>query len=124
MSTSEPGSGNNCRRWQFGLIAVALGVLAILAAFRLVMWNWRDGRGLVALGVIASPIAAMVGAYFGVQVTVAAAQDAQKRAATSESEKTGALVDVATPMGTLQAADAQAIGPQLRTVRYNDSLSR
>jgi len=128
MAHEEPDAESDGSRWQFGLIAVAIGVVAILAAFALVMWNWRDDRGLVALGVIASPIAAMVGAYFGVQVSASAAKDAQNRAAASEkgaqaratvaeADKTSALTDVATLMGRLSPTEAETIRPQLRTLQ-------
>jgi hypothetical protein len=79
---------------------VALGLGAILAAMAIILW--RDPNGASStLGIVTSPLAAIVGAYFGVQVSSSAAKDAQDRADRAERDKAKALTDRATALGAL-----------------------
>ena len=66
------------RRWEIGLGAVLVGVVGLVIAFLVVALNWRNESGVAALGVVASPIAAIVSAYFGIQVGQRAAYDARR----------------------------------------------
>jgi hypothetical protein len=44
-----------------------MGLAALVIAFRLVTLKWRDQTGIAALGVVSSPIAAVVSPYLGIQ---------------------------------------------------------
>jgi hypothetical protein len=122
MAGQNPPPGE--QRWTSGLVAVAVGVGALLIAFVIVATKWKDTTGIAALGVIASPIAAIVGAYFGIQVSATAAKDAttsaekaQERVQSAETERARALSDVATVMGRLSPSDAEAVRPGLLSVQ-------
>jgi hypothetical protein len=71
-------------RWSFGLYAVLAGLAAIVFALWLTMREFDEAADVGAvLGVVISPIAAMVAAYFGVQAGSAgkAASDESARQA-------------------------------------------
>lgn len=87
MSTSPtnpaPGESDSFR-WKYGIIAVALGLGAVLAAERPLArshWNGFHSRNSDY------PVAAVIGAYFGGRASSSATKDAQDRAATAESDK-------------------------------------
>jgi hypothetical protein len=79
---------------------------SLLIGLGTISWKWHDSTGIKALGIIASPIAAMVGAYFGVQVSASAAKDAQQQAVKAQDDKTKAMTDRATAMGALDPKTA------------------
>jgi hypothetical protein len=92
------------------LSAVAIAVAALVLAFAFTAFAWRDVAGIAALGAIAAPIAAVVGAYFGVQVSATAAREATERAARAEEDRARALADVATVLSHLSSEQ----GPRVR----------
>ena len=71
-------------KWEFGLWAVLMGVLGLVIAFIVIAWRWHDQTGIAALGAIASPIVAMVTAYFGIQYTQKATENAAKTTQNAE----------------------------------------
>jgi hypothetical protein len=86
------------KRWELGLWAVLMGLAALVIAFSVVALRWRDQTGLAALGVVCSPIAAIVSAYFGIQYGQKAAEqaaevkkDAEIRATRAEESKINAM---------------------------------
>lgn len=52
-----------------GLWAVFMGLIGLLTAFVVVAIHWNDASGVAALGAVASSIAAILSAYFGIQYT-------------------------------------------------------
>lgn len=52
-----------------GLWAVFMGLLGLLTAFVVVSIHWNDESGVAALGAVASTIAGILSAYFGIQYT-------------------------------------------------------
>jgi predicted carbohydrate-binding protein with CBM5 and CBM33 domain len=109
-------------RWRLGLLAVLMGLAALLVAFVLVVWKWRDPTGLAALGVVASPIASMVAAYFGIQVSASAAKGAQDQVTLvqqrmSDVERSRALAfhDLGVLKGALTADQERTVSSRLRS---------
>lgn len=85
---------------------MALGLGAILASALIVLW--RDPTGAASiLGIVISPIAAVIGAYFGVQVSGSAAKDAQDRAVAAQKDSAKAVADRATVLGALDPQTAK-----------------
>jgi hypothetical protein len=103
----------NSDRWKLGIPVVLIGVGGLVIAFFGVVAFWRDSNGVASLGIVASPIAAIVGAYFGIQMSSSAAKDANARAADAEDKKTKAMADVGTVLGHLPADQAERIRPTL-----------
>jgi hypothetical protein len=113
-------------RYRWALIALGIGVGAVILAFLVVALFWRGPDGASALGIVASPIAAMVGAYFGIQVSASSAKTAQDdaRAARRQvveavADKVHAIADAKLAFGTLATKDAEAaksIRPHLTTI--------
>ena len=103
---------NDSLRWKYGVIVVALGLGAILVAVLIVLW--RDPTGAAAiLGITISPIAAIIGAYFGIQVSSSAAKDAQNRAADAEDVKDKAMADRAMALGAMDPQTVKELAPRL-----------
>lgn len=50
-----------------GLWAVSMGLTGVLTAFVVVALRWNDESGVAALAAVASSIAAIMTAYFGIQ---------------------------------------------------------
>jgi hypothetical protein len=111
-STNQPADDSDNSRWRYGLVAVALGVGALSIVAPIIVWLNPTGAASV-VGVVASPIAAIIGAYFGVQVSGSAAKDAQDRAATAERDRANALADRATVLGALDPQTARELMPRL-----------
>jgi hypothetical protein len=121
------GSAADLDRSRLGVWVIAMGVGALVLAFVLVTVVWRSSDGTAALGVIATPIATIVGAYFGIQVTSATAKSAQDKADRAESvaeqaqkEKNAAVADAHLAFSRLKDADsdvAEQIRPRLSTIR-------
>jgi hypothetical protein len=109
---SSPPDDTDTLRWKYGTIVVALGLAAILGAVLIVLWRDPSGAGSI-VGVVSGPIAAIIGAYFGVQVSSSAAKDAQKRAAKAEDDKANALADRATALGALDPQKVEELRPRL-----------
>jgi hypothetical protein len=108
----NPPTDTDTARWKYGIIVVALGLGAILAAVLIVLWRNPTGAGSV-LGIVISPMAAIIGAYFGIQVSSSAAKDAQDRATTAEGVKTQALEDRAMALAVMDPQTVKEISPRL-----------
>ena len=108
----RPAVDTDVWAWRYGVIVVALGMGAILAAVLIVLWRDPAGAGSV-LGVVISPIAAIIGAYFGIQASHSAAKDAQNRATTAEADKTMAFEDRATALAAMDPQAVQELAPRL-----------
>jgi hypothetical protein len=66
-------------RWRYGIIAVVVGVFAILGAFALALTQFKTSTDIAAvLGVVITPIATIVAAYFGVQAGSAGKEKAEE----------------------------------------------
>lgn len=66
-----------------GLWAVFMGLIGLLTAFVVVATRWNNESGVAALAAVASSIAAIMSAYFGIQYsqrTGAAASGKKRRA--------------------------------------------
>ena len=123
---SEDADPNPDSRYRWALIALGIGVGAVILAFLIVAVFWRGPDGASALGIVASPIAAMVGAYFGIQVSASSAKTAQDdaRAARRQvvqavADRLHAVADAKLAFGTLASKDADAaksIRPHLTTI--------
>ena len=92
-----------------------MGTGAVILAFLIVALFWRGPDGASALGIVASPIAAMVGAYFGIQVSASSAKTAQddaraarRQAGQAVVDKLHAIADAKLAFGTLATKDADA----------------
>ncbi|MCD2191903.1 hypothetical protein LQ327_00675 [Actinomycetospora endophytica] len=102
-------------RYKWSLIALGIGLAAVILAFLVVALFWRGPDGASALGIVASPIAAMVGAYFGIQVSASSAKTAQDEAKAARgqvlqamADRVHAIADAKLAYGTLAAKDADA----------------
>jgi len=124
-SAATPGTngGRGDLQWTWGLVAIGLGVLGLLIAFALVAFEANNFDGTAALGVIASPIASIIGAYFGIHLSGNAAQAAQSQAQQAQQQTQAALndkddakSDVATLLGKLEPAVADSIRSELKSL--------
>jgi hypothetical protein len=118
-AVNDPSTNSDDSRWKYGLFALALGLSALLVAL-LIILCWKPENATTLLGLVSSPIAAIVGAYFGIQVTASTAKDAQDQANTARAQakdaqdaKDKALADRATVLGALPPDVAATIAPQL-----------
>jgi flagellar basal body-associated protein FliL len=85
------------------VFAVLIGVGGLVVVFALVvLTSWKGTEGLAALGVISSPIAAIVGAFFGVHLSGRAAEASQQSAVTAAR-----VAQTATATAQRTADDAQ-----------------
>lgn len=85
MSTQQTGEATTDRkeRWTYGLYALLAGVAAILLALVVILTQFDSAADVGSvLGLVVSPIATMVAAYFGVQ-----AGSAGKAAADENAKK-------------------------------------
>lgn len=83
---TNPGAPGKANPWQAnaGVLAVLIGVAGLVGVFAMVVFtSWKGSDGLAALGVISSPIAAIVGAFFGIHLSGKAAEVSQQNAATA-----------------------------------------
>src|SRR5215475_1460157 len=85
---------DNNGKWEYGLLAVLIGVGGLAGVFTLVAFRWHDQTGIAALGTIASPIVAIVSAYFGVQ---------------SAQKATKAITDAGVEVGKANKSKSDAI---------------
>lgn len=92
-------------RYTLGLVAVGIGVLAILVALLIVITQFETAADVAAvLGAVVSPIAAIVAAYFGVQAGSAgkAAADQNAKDANDKAIALAANTDPATAAEVLR----------------------
>jgi hypothetical protein len=104
VSNSDPkSSDNSASRWLYGLIAVIAGLLTILAAFAIALWQLKTPADVsVVLGIVVSPVSAIVGAYFGVQVGNAGKEAADENA--RRNIASGAVLGAANTPDQVQTA--------------------
>ncbi len=96
-------------RWAYGLIAVGLGLLAIVLAFFIVASRFNAAADVGSvLGIVVSPIATIVAAYFGVQAGSAGKETAEQNAKEA-NDKAIALASV---------DDSGAAQEALRSLRW------
>jgi hypothetical protein len=124
MSQGEPpvGTRGSPRRWSYGLLAVLIGVAALLIAFIavLVVTEGFSSETIAALGVIASPIVAIVSAYFGIKATQGAAEatvEASRRVGEAEKEAMDAERRVEQQQVRVDLAQARAKTQTKRALR-------
>jgi hypothetical protein len=112
-----PGTGQwGNDRWRLGIWAVFAGLACLLGIFALVAFKWRSDQGVAALGAVASPIVAIVSAYFGIQATQNASTQAAKaheQAGEARAEATRATMESA--QSHEQAKAAHDAGMRLAT---------
>ena len=118
-SGNESGSAHekaaSDKHWSWGLWAVLFGLAALLAAYMAALFvnGGFDSEDIAALGLIASPIVALVSAYFGIDATQRASKETVKAAeATGEAVKQASEAEVRANqaetlagMGALQGRD-------------------
>jgi hypothetical protein len=78
-------------RWWAGIVTVGIGVAGLVGVFAIATWAWSGTDRLAAIGAIASPIVAVVTAYFGIQASQSASQQAGKAQATAGLAQMDAL---------------------------------
>src|SRR5258706_5586879 len=72
---------NSSARWSYGIVAVALGIIAIVASLWIVVDNFTKAADVGSvLGIVVAPIGTIVGAYFGVQAGAAGKDKADANA--------------------------------------------
>lgn len=115
----EPSNGVQGRdRWFYGLIAVGLGIVAILIALLIVVSAFDTAADVGAvLGAVAAPIGTLVAAYFGVQVGSAGKEESDE-AARRANEETLALALTSDPQLS------QRFLEELRQLRQAGNRSR
>jgi hypothetical protein len=91
-------------------VTVLIGVAGLVGVFAIATWAWSGTDRLAAIGAIASPIVAVVTAYFGIQASQAASQQAGKAQATAglaqmDALATKAKVEIAKAAGTAPVSD-------------------
>jgi Na+-transporting methylmalonyl-CoA/oxaloacetate decarboxylase gamma subunit len=93
-------------RWIYGLVAVGLGLVAIVASLLIVAIQFDKAADVGAvLGVVVAPIGTIVGAYFGVQAGSAGKETADKNAKEA-NDKAVALAAAAEPGAAQEALRA------------------
>ncbi|HVL06869.1 MAG TPA: hypothetical protein VM388_12850 [Acidimicrobiales bacterium] len=108
MAVTKPGDGDNQsaespKRWLYGLVAIGLGLAAILIALLIVTREFDTASDVGAiLGVVVAPVATIVAAYFGVQAGSAGKEAADKNA-NAANEKAIALASAAEPAAAQEA---------------------
>jgi hypothetical protein len=91
MAQTDP----NEARWWAGILTVAIGVGGLVGVFAIATWAWTGTDRLAAIGAIASPIVAVVTAYFGIQASASASQQAGKAQAAAGLAQMDALASKA-----------------------------
>ncbi len=72
---------DSAARWRYGLVVVVVGFATILIAFTVAIVKFDNAQDIGAtLGIIVSPIAAIIGTYFGVQAGSAGKEQADDNA--------------------------------------------
>ena len=61
-------------RWKYGVVALAVGAMTLIIALLVIGWAWD--RNEAALASITGSVGTIIGAYFGLQVGGAEAEDA------------------------------------------------
>jgi hypothetical protein len=116
---AEPSPGHknshSDKHWSWGLWAVLFGIVALLVAYMaaLIVNGGFDSEDIAALGLIASPIVALVSAYFGIDATQKASKETARAAeATGEAVKQASDAEMrareaesAANMGAIQGRD-------------------
>jgi hypothetical protein len=74
-----------------GIAAVALGVAGLVGVFAIATWAWTGSDRLAAIGAIASPIVAVVSAFFGIHASQAASQQAGQAKEAADMARMDAL---------------------------------
>ncbi len=103
MADPAPGDDGDqppepAKRWLYGLVAVGLGLGAILIALLIVASQFDTASDVGAvLGVIVAPIATIVAAYFGVQAG-SAGKEASDKNARAANDKAIAFAAAADPV--------------------------
>ena len=97
-------------RWWAGIVTVAIGVAGLVGVFAIATWAWSGTDRLAAIGAIASPIVAVVTAYFGIQASQSASQQAGKAQVTAglaqmDALATRAKVEIAKAAGAAPVSD-------------------
>jgi hypothetical protein len=109
--------------WE-ALASVALGVAGLVVVFAIATWAWSGSDRLAAIGAIASPIVAVVSAYFGIRVSQSSAE--QMGAAKTEADlaKLGALESNAMSALTTQAQQPPAADPDAAAAEAWEEVKR
>jgi ABC-type multidrug transport system fused ATPase/permease subunit len=105
MAEADP----NEARWWAGIVTVTVGVAGLVGVFAIATWAWSGTDRLAAIGAIASPIVAVVTAYFGIQASQSASQQAGRAKAEAGLAKMDALASK-TKGEIAKAAAAAPIG--------------
>lgn len=96
MANGSPDNKTSAR-WIYGLVAVGLGLVAIVASLLIVAIQFDKAADVGAvLGVVVAPIGTIVGAYFGVQAG-SAGKEAADQNAKDANDKAVALAAAAEP---------------------------
>jgi hypothetical protein len=94
-------------RWWAGIVTVAIGVAGLVGVFAIATWAWSGTDRLAAIGAIASPIVAVVTAYFGIQ----ASQSASRQAGQAQAAAGLARMDALASKAKNEIAKAAAAAP-------------
>ena len=115
QSSSGHSGSDSDKHWSWGLWAVLFGIVALLVAYMsaLLVNGGFDSEDIAALGLIASPIVALVSAYFGIDATQKASKETAKAAeATGEAVRQASDAEIrakeaesAANLGAMQGRD-------------------
>ena len=101
------GDTGGTARWRYVLMALAIGAGTILTALLIVGWVWDKDEG--ALAAVTGAVGTIVGAYFGLQVGGAEAEDAKKQRDEAKDTKDAAIQASAALAAKLPDAEATPI---------------
>jgi hypothetical protein len=101
------GNLGGTARWKYGLIALGIGAGTILTALLIVGLVWDKDEG--ALAAVTGAVGTIVGAYFGLQVGGAEAEDAKKQRDEAGDKKDAAMQANAALAAKLPDAEATPV---------------
>ena len=106
-TSSQSPSASDSAKWTYGLIAVGLGLAAIVISLLIVLSKFKTAADVGSvLGIVIAPIGTIVAAYFGVQAG-AAGKEAADKSAQAANDKAIAIA---------ATAESGAAGEALRSL--------
>lgn len=114
-------------RFRYGLWAVGFGVAALVVAFAVTVLQiegWDPDKGLALFGAMASPLVAIVTAYFGIQASQQVATKAQDQAADAQNQAGQARAEAAVAQEQAVIAQTDAARAQEEAVLAQAEAAR
>ena len=101
------GDTGGTARWKYGLIALGIGTGTLILALLIVGLVWNQSEA--ALASITGAVGTIVGAYFGLQVGGAEAEDAKKERDETKTKKDAAMQANAVLAAKLQEEESRPV---------------